>query len=239
MGDFGIKASQQGADARTAADYEQSLHSSWPYLKIAQQGSFGAAGITIPHGFSYVPIALVFDNLYYRPVERFTVSRDSSAAVITDTSLVIPAQTNGYKGKYYIFDWEMGKNYTAPVKNIGVTGSPKESDVGVKVALPRKSVNSRDLRDFSLHTNTRSFSIYKSGSAMAANVGDLVEIDHFLGYEPFAFVWYKHNGAWSLHPLSGGANVIGGITTTKLSFGATFTSEFRYIIFKDPFLLDF
>lgn len=118
MADYGIKVSEDGYDAKTAADLNLLLKSSFTLLKVKQSGTVSLSGgaATITHSLGYVPQFICFglsdeyiltnmSNLYWYPFSFFV--GDWLKAYATTTTVVLEAGsahgTSITSAYYYIF----------------------------------------------------------------------------------------------------------------------------------------
>lgn len=93
MADWGLKISKDGEDVKTAADKDLLFTTKHNTLKIhtsRKDTIASSATLTIPHGFSYIPMFIVFINdSGWKPLTGYA----SATAYIDSNNLVI---TNNY-----------------------------------------------------------------------------------------------------------------------------------------------
>lgn len=161
--DFGIKVSLPGFNAETAADADLYFSSSWPTLKIddALSGTMtltGTAADAVTHNLGYPPFVMVFShtNGFYPYYIGFI---NSTVVSFTGTN----AQFNiGDQIRYYIFRNPLNINYQAP--NINLASSKQgtnHQDFGIKFTKPGKESTSTDLRDYTVHSGTKSLQVHQ------------------------------------------------------------------------------
>jgi len=194
---YGAKASQKGYDVKTCADQELLYSSEWPTLKIAYSGYYyipsGSTENIVVKEFDlgYTPAFLTFFKMSFPS----GVTRSSGGQLrINDSSLATHKTPTSYEeGFYYIFYHDLTSSFEAPIYNTTPT-IPKESEDdtnhGIKVALPGKSVESTDYRDFAIHSDCFMMNIHKAGFVPYNNeTPPFVEtIEHNLGYAPFCLI---------------------------------------------------
>jgi len=90
MGDWGLKISKDGEDVKTAADKDLLFTTKHNTLKIhtTRKDTIAGSGgtLTIAHGFSYIPMFVVFiNNSGWKPLTGYS----SANAYIDSTNLII------------------------------------------------------------------------------------------------------------------------------------------------------
>lgn len=164
----GIKVTQAGIDARFAADYQYVFNSDWPSLQIAFESlvTVGASQTlpAIPHGLKFVPLTMAWVIQNNISIGRsFGVSgtlygnQTDVQVTFDDTNIYVTNNgTNTYSVsiKSYNIDITKPVDYTLPAPpTIKRTYDPT---YGIKVVKYGKSVGSKDLRDFILHSRAQS-----------------------------------------------------------------------------------
>lgn len=256
VNDYGIKVSQRGFDVKTAADYQMVFSSSWPLLKIHSQGSFTindtTQDVTIAtHNLGYVPMFWVFDTSAWQdPLDanrsKIASPSESSYLAMNSTDLKWQGLTRAgggspgtLTGYYFIFRYDLLTTFTAPIfqssgATIGAVG-----DYGLKASLSGKSINSADLRDYSVHSSARSPMIHMTGNyALTASQ----TITHNLGYPPMFFVYVKQDlwgdGRYQMANTADDSSISATNTTLTITMLLGGTGTVAYAIFKDPILLN-
>lgn len=182
MADYGVKGSVPGYDVKSVVDYLQSFNSSWPLLKVHETGNFSG---TVTHGLGYPPFFLMASpTLTPGAVDEFAEEYGVDSNVLARTS---GADTP----RYFIFRLDITTDFTAPVVTGSTVKSTIDHDYGFKVAKPGKDVSSTDLRDFALHSGTRSPMVHKVNYGPTTNSGSALErtVNHGLTYTPTAFAF--------------------------------------------------
>lgn len=182
MGDYGAKGSLPGQNVFDTVDYQQQFNSSWPLLKQHETAIFSG---TVNHNLGYPPFHFLttvdgrVDQFAPFSVDSSTLTRDAG----TDTP------------RYFIYRLPLDQNFTASTVS-GSTGVPTSNEnFGFKVSEQGKDVASTDMRDFSLHSNTKSPMIHMVDNGTMVNTGGGLgyerTVAHNLGYTPIVFVFLK------------------------------------------------
>ncbi len=180
--DYGSKGSLPGYDVKTAVDYLLQYHSSWPLLKV---GDTNVASGTVDHNLGYYPFHIV--TTATGQVSQLVASSDIG---VSTTQLF-----NATGLRYFIFRLPLTEAFTAPIIPGNTTLTSFNDDYGYKVARPGKDVSSTDLRDFSLHSSTRSPMLHTVSPGAMVNTGGGLgfeyTVPHSLGYTPIAFAFIQ------------------------------------------------
>lgn len=195
MADYGAKVSVPGYDVGTVTDYLLQSSSSWPLLKIHAEGS---ATITL----NATPQTIHTHSLDYRPFYiilssgRFNSQAGQNGIGVSDSVLAYDGSSTiggSFSFYYYICRLSLESNFTAPLITGGTSStSTTNNDYGIKVAKPGKSVNSTDLRDFSLYSSARSLMVHKVDYGLSVKTGDFYRtVAHGLPYVPLAFSFVR------------------------------------------------
>lgn len=199
---FGVKVSQRGYDVKEAKDYQLAYSSSWPLLNIVATGSFSAAtpGSTlVSHLLNYEPMFLVYTNNALRvgAANRAYMldGFNANAFGISDTNLQYSSGASGnVTGRYFVFHRELGKNYIAPNVNPGTDAQVTDSndkDFGIKISKDGADISSTDLRDFGVHSKTRSPMVHSMTSGTKSAGSTPIVVKHDIGYAPAPLVYIK------------------------------------------------
>lgn len=242
--DVGIKMSQPGYDVNTVPDANVYFSSSWPWLKIGLTAEVVMAGSTlvISHPYKYPPFSMVWTS---------SVGFDPSRLSITDTAVTISG-TAGEVIRYYIFLLPLNVAYESG--NVLTTPDPQlfvDHDTGIKFAKFGRSIDSEDLRDYTIHSGTRSPLLHKVVYQKLANItgGDYngifgMEWKNDLPYWPTFFAFYTPNGqTWRILNASAqnppkinfdgldAHNIVGAV----INAANTTTGYGSIIVLKDPY----
>ena len=181
MSDYGAKGSTPGFDTKTTIDYFQLFNSSWPQLKVGLEGN--ASG-TVAHNLGYPPFHFITRS-------DGRVDQTANGYGVDSSNL---ARTAGVDTiKYFICRLDLTTNFDSPVISGGVGTVEVDRDYGFKVAKDGKDVNSTDMRDFALHSSTRSPMVQKVDNGLMTNTGGGLgyerTVAHGLTYTPEAFAF--------------------------------------------------
>lgn len=169
---FGVKVSLPGFNAETAADQDLYFNSSWPLLKIDEDLSgtmtiTGTASDQVTHNLGYPPFVLVWaTSTHANPTFNDSLNLYCIDS-INSTTVSFRNYTNGQlsagdKIRYYIFRNPLNVNFLAPNIQLAQTkqGTNKQ-DFGLKFAKPNKNTSSTDLRDYTIHSGTKSLQVHQ------------------------------------------------------------------------------
>lgn len=274
-----VKLAQQGFDVKVAGDEHLVYNSNWPLLKIHKQGSWSTSDFTLgnnqvvaTHDLGYPAFFMYFinnnietwdvtDNATIKKENRseFQGSLVWTGALSMDNKqlLYLPGGFSGHSPwtgplslYYYIFALDLSKDYQAPkIKSGGVIG-PRNTQTVFKLAKPGKDINSKNLEDYIIHSDTRSPLIHSVNPGITATNSDYSTPTfvayHHLGYTPMFFGFFKNNSNYRVQtsatngtysPLytgsGGGYNFL--VDTDKVYFQDVAGVELSIVILKDPF----
>lgn len=242
------KGTPQGYDVNTAIDYLQSFNSSWPLLKVDSTGNYTGA---VNHNLGYYP--------FYTMVSTFTSSAFDQFAGLSGTYGVSTSQLTRGSGsgtpRYYIFRLNLQQNFTAPRIDGDTSPLPSVDDYQFKISKDGKSIDSTDMRDFSLHSGSRSPAVHMVNNGLTSFDPSTSSrertVSHNLGYVPTAFAFVKpgagssvfgldNNSYYIIPPPVGISDAIYEVNQNTVYvnlYSATFgaNAEVSIVILKDPF----
>lgn len=256
----GIKVSQLGYDAENAADQNLLFSSGWPNLKIEKTGTASLfAGVDqdiYVHNLGYPPFFLIeqFDSngsriagVRQRLSDPQYYVTDNKLAVHGGTDITLPT----FNIRFYICRLPLDQPFQAPTYRLsGESQGAKKENFGVKVLKLGKNSGSTDLRDYTIHSGTRSPQVHSvTTGALGLVAPDDYELTwvNDLGYNPLFFA-FTNNG--NVFPEFAGQwfgpdNILGGQeleNPTAVSDLTAFSVEAgvlgSIVIFKDPYLPD-
>lgn len=189
---FVAKGSPQGYDVHDAIDYLLSFSSEFPLLKVHETGT--STG-TVNHDLGYYPFFLTTNSTFI-PGSVDQVSY-SEWGVSTSQLVRSSGATNT---RYFIFRLNLETNFTADIFPGITSKTPEESSFVFKISKDGKDISSTDLRDFSLHSNTKSPMVHKVDNGTMTSSGDWTRtISHGLSYTPVVFAFIRvGNNAFGL-----------------------------------------
>lgn len=155
--DFGVKVSLPGFPVETAADADLYFSSSWPTLKIDDDlsGTVTLAAnqvFTGNHNLGYPPFTMLWSTTtgFRGPVDKVNPTTFSFSNTIPDTY------------RYYITRNPLNSNFQAPNVQLAQTAQGTgNQNFGLKFTKPGKSTDSTDLRDYTIHSGTKSLQVHQ------------------------------------------------------------------------------
>lgn len=241
--EFFVKLSQPGYDVKRAGDQDMLFNSSFPLLKEAATDIFDASKVTLGsslykvanHDLRYVPFFLVFDSNGEMVLGQ-TWYVDDQAIYVTDG----PAAPTTGQHRWVLYHLPIYEAYEAPVSGVQfATEGGSSPDFAVKFAKKGKSIDSDDLRDFTLHSETRS-PLLHIVSPKVWKTGDAVHtVDPDLPYNPICFGFSQDSTGKTYNMQAGGQaapTLERNRTAIEITSQVAATSQTSIVIFKDPFL---
>lgn len=246
---IGIKVSQAGKDVEDAGDSELMFSSSWPIPKILFQGRIRSYTTVNPqpiinHNLGYVPMFIPYDS-------NDTIVEIFREIISVDKNNIYYSSPGGIPGAFdiglYIFDVDIEKNFQAPNIDTGTSSSTGvDRNFGIKLSKIGKDFDSDDLRDFIIHSSTRTPMIHAVSNGAPNDTGSVPNTfgnyvyEHTLPYDPL-FLAYARSvavpGAYTL--VNNFADLItnGKIITIK---DLTLANDPRasIVVLKDPFQIN-
>lgn len=248
--DYGLRVSQRGYDVKTAPDFKQIFSSSWPAFTILEEGAFTVSpGQTVvSHNLGYVPAFLLFHN----GTTAFALGGSNQAHMIdgfnassfgmSDTNLIYSSGAgSSITGRYLIFQHDLEQSKTFPNVVTGTISDNPDSvdkDYGFKVSKDGADVSSTDLRDFAIHTATRSPNVDTITYGTKSAGTTPITVTHNLGYEPFPLIYAKLvSGAfiparWQM--LTTASDSFVSVTTTQINVTIPYACDYSIVVLKDP-----
>jgi len=159
---FGVKVSLPGFNAETAADSDLYFSSSWPSIKIddSLSGTMTLTGTKadfVTHNLGYPPFVMLWSKA--NGFWPYYIDKINSTIVSFNGQ---PATDKGDQIRYYICRNPLNINFLAPNINLAQTkqGTNKQ-DFGIKIVKQNKNTGSTDLRDFTIHSGTKSLQVHQ------------------------------------------------------------------------------
>lgn len=256
MGDIGIKVSLPGQDVKTAPDSQQLFNSGWPTLPIYKnifvpahdtQASSNGYFQVYHHGLGFVPAVLPYGNTGTGGYQASASINRQNIAFDNENIYLIPSKpgTGTTDMGLMIFNLDIEKPYQAPNVNAALSSSiGRSKDFGIKATKENADITSTDLRDFVIHSSTRSPLIHAvvPGQLPAAPLpaNTTFSYSYNLPYNPMFFA-YMQDPTLSAYTLVNGyaglatqGNTI-SITGSLVNAGQPRVS---IVLLKDPFYID-
>lgn len=267
--DFGVKVSQAGKEVVGAGDQDLLFSSSWPNLKIVFNGRIRAttrevvepgvsSGIVMKHNLKYVPFFIPYKIV--KPGDAGSTSSKDEYSIRMDFPIsadkdyiYLSASTGGAARVAFdigliIFALDIEKNFKAPNIDAGTSSAAgKSDDVGIKFTKEGKDISSNDLRDYLIHSRTRSpmvhevFNQLPSESGSTSVLKDFV-YTHDLPYNPMFFLFGQEsnktlapNNAYAF--ITSPFPVVTQGSTIRLR-DWSLNKRVSIVVLKDPFIVD-
>lgn len=203
--DFGAKVSLPGFNVETAADQDLYFSSSWPNLKIDETISqqiinLSSSNNSITHNLGYPPFTFVFSH-----TNGFLGNASSTnSTTLTPVSNTYLSANPGDNLQVYVCRNPLTMNFLAPNVQLATTQQgTNHQDWGMKFSKPSKDVSSTDLRDFTIHSGTKSLQVHQVIYQPLAQYNDInLGLPNFpnnlgikyitdLPYDPVFFAFYS------------------------------------------------
>lgn len=186
---YKAKGTPPGLDVKNAIDYLQSFNSGWPLLKVHETNTSSGS---ISHNLGYFPMYFTT-----HPSGAFAGSGSVDQGIFREWSVnqssLIRDSGSGSR-RYFIFRLNLLQNFEAEITD-GLNNSPGESgdNYVFKLSKPGSDIRSNDMRDFALHSDTRSPLVHKVNHGPMSSSGGLLTrtVNHNLGYVPTAFAYIR------------------------------------------------
>lgn len=188
VADVGFKISKPNYSATNASPQNLLFSSSWPSLAVAFSLALpntnayvnGSAGCPVPHGLNYPPLAFTWNN-----ASNFTGSAASPTSYartvchVDNTYIYVSPSTTPIFIVAYAIDLRKDIDYTTyPGSNMT---APYDPNYGIKLVKPGKNINSKNMRDFILHSRCQSpliQAVKTEATANPANTGVVQYTNH-------------------------------------------------------------
>lgn len=168
--DFGLKLSIPGISVENAGDYQYIFNSGWPSIGICYDETFNltapassGASYAIPHNLGFWPMAFAycsFDGIY---AGRANIGRGDQlqgvALKIGKNNFYITidgADTTVVTVNIKAYNIDLTVNQSYRLITPPAISYPYNPDFGLKATKDGKSVDSKDLRDYAIHSRAQS-----------------------------------------------------------------------------------
>lgn len=169
----GFKISKPGFNAQTTSGSNMVFDSSWPSLPIAFTSTFanpfagGATStLTLNHNLNYPPLTFIWaygpdpSGLIANSVTRRFLQKVNKTSVLFDTSTVdlfMQAFLNTATVIHVkCFQLDLSKDIDYTLAPGDTVKQPYDNNYGVRFVKQNKDINSKDLRDFAIHSRAQS-----------------------------------------------------------------------------------
>lgn len=252
---FGIKVSQIGYDVNTAPDYSLAFNSSWPSLPIAKEftvtlsptfdGTFwNFSTQTFTHGLGIYAWANLWETNGPNPVGAIKTQRVNTNLTLYKNKVVwapytlLSSQPSNITLHVKVYNIDISKPVAYQYINPPVTQSPYDPNFGIKVTKSGKDINSKDLRDFIIHTRAQSPAILSILTEKNADSNGNVTYTNPQGYTNWVYGYVFFTDHYVYAPAQGQAypiyQFINGTTYQISTKSAGSTYPVSIIVLRDP-----
>lgn len=264
MGDYGMKVSRQGFDVKTCADHQLLFSSSFKMPVIVQSGTYyvtspGTTQDIATHNLGFYPVVLSWYTTASAELHMGTLYEGPVAVSTTKIFYKGGSASSNKNIAYFILNVDLEEDYTAPIINTtAASQTAVTTDYGFKVSKDGYDVKTAGLGDLASFSGSsaggqpvRHQIIHKVGGVTGHVTNTTITIPHGLGYTPMYLVFRRWddgpNHYWTINQIA--YEVVGPpvelvfkirtwVDATNLSIYHDRGSDqqWRYIVFKDPFL---
>jgi hypothetical protein len=203
VSDVGFKISKPGYSALTAAGQNLLFSSGWPSLPIAYEITIpnpitsGSSFAAIPHNLNFPPFTM---GWYYYTDPSGIIGASNRFQVMADkTNFYMHGNQSGHapysatKLKLRAFQIDLSKDINYQLAPGDTFKSPYDPDYGIKVVKAGKSIDSKDLRDFAIHSRAQSPLILAVKTEQTSNPSnaDVVQYTTKLAYPAWVYGFIK------------------------------------------------
>lgn len=204
----GFKVSKPGYDAHTSSGSNMVFDSSWPSLPIAFEitvsNTITGTGTTmiVPHNLQFPAFTMVWaygpDGSGIGNVgTRFIPMVDKTNVYLNGNTISSPPFTaTTLKIRCFQLDLSIDTNYILAPGDTFKT--PYDPNFGIKVVKAGKDINSKDLRDFALHSRAQSpliLAVKTEKTIVSANlataIGNVIQYTSVLNYPVWVYGFVK------------------------------------------------
>lgn len=150
--DYGLKISQPFFDAAEADDTNLLFSSSWPSLAVAFETTFTMNAFAfdqeVPHNLGFPPLTIAVMDVNGRSKRPYYLSPN-----VTKNRLYFN-DFDGVDAQVHVrcYNVDLTKSKVYPTLTGTNTNRKYDPDYGIKMAKEGKDINSRDMRDFLIHS---------------------------------------------------------------------------------------
>lgn len=193
----GFKLSKPGYDASRAAGGNYIFNSSWPSLPIAFETIITGDGtkMAVAHGLKFPPFAMA----WYPGTDPSGVGTVGNRAILSanTTNVYVPTAA-GVKYKVRCFQLDLSKDIDYTLAPGDTFKTPYDANFGIKVVKPNKDINSKDMRDFAVHSRCQSPLILAvktektiPSANLATGIGNVIQYTSKLNYAVWVYGFVK------------------------------------------------
>lgn len=243
----GFKLSKPGFNAVTTGGQNMVFDSSWPSLPVAFDTGLITNTITttgstatIAHNLNFP--ALVFGWAYFpdpsgvgNVTQRFICAADRTNIYLNGNSNSRPP-LNATKIRIKAFQVDLSRDINYILAPGDTFKRPYDPDFGVKIVKPNKDVNSKDMRDFAVHSRCQSpliLAVKTEATIPTANlatgIGNVIQYTSALSYPVWIYGFIKLGGTLA-GALSMAVNTYYPAPYYSQTYPRTFTDGYKAYI---------
>lgn len=228
----GFKLSKPGFDAGRTAGQNFVFNSSWPSLPIAYETIVTGTGglMTVPHGLKFAPFSMIW----------YPVTDPSGIGTVGNRQIIKANTTNAYflstlgvNYKVRCFQLDLSKDIDYSLAPGDTFSQPYDPNYGVKMVKPTKDINSKDMRDFAIHSRCQSpliLAVKTEKTIPNANIGtalgNVIQYTSKLSYPVWVYGFIKAGGTLAT-ALGVPANTYVPAPYYSQAYPRTFTDGFK------------
>jgi hypothetical protein len=237
----GFKISKPGFNAKTTAGQNLVFDSSWPSLPIAFETTIpnpihsSSDTATIPHNLQFSPLTFIW--AYYPDpsgignVGYKLIGKVDNQNIYLNGNLTNSPPFNATMLKIRCFQLDLSIDIDYSLAPGDTFNFPYDNSYGVKVVKANKSIDSKDMRDFAVHSRCQSpliLAVKTEKTIVPANIGtgigNVVQFTNKLAYPVWVYGFTKSATGYFPAPYY------------TQSYPRTFTDGFTsYIGYEPPF----
>lgn len=256
--DVGVKISKPGYDARKTSGQNVIYNSSWPTLAVAYETTInnpltsGISSGSVDHNLNFPPFTLVWaigadpsGLTGAQCVRRIPVV----GSVDTSKVYLSPSGASGLEDDFLFtatklhikcFQLDLSKDVDYILAPGETFKTPYDNSFGIKVVKPRKDINSKDLRDFVLHSRCQGALVLAVKTQATNNPANPTVTQYTSKFASPVWVYgyvRQSTGRYKWAPLGGQSYPItstdGFVTSLGYAFGDTGVT---LVILRDPMI---
>jgi len=204
---FGLKIAQAGYDVNNCPDYALAFNSSWPSLPVVKEitetvtptpylGSFWQLpNVTITHDLGFYALGDVWETGRNTNTGDIKTIRNNARLYLGLNSAywqggIFTSEPDPITVHIKIYNIDISKPIEYEYIKPPVYEIPYDNNFGLKIAKDNKSINSKDMRDFIIHTRCQSPAILTIRTEQDA-VSNVISYTNPQGYTNWISGWLK------------------------------------------------
>lgn len=218
----GIKVSQLGYDVNTAPDYALAFNSSWPSLPIAQEftvtlvATFDGTWWNFPsqtftHNLGIYAWANLWETNGPNPIGSIKTRRVNTNLTLYKNKVVwfpytlMSVQPPNIILHVKVYNIDISQPVSYSYVQPPVSQSAYDPNFGIKLTKEGKSINSKDLRDFIIHSRAQSPAILTIITEKSADSSGNVSYTNPQGYTNWVYGYVFFTDHYTYAPAQGQA----------------------------------